>query len=259
VNPRNYGRERRALLTPLAIRHQLEYDREVVYSGTSREAIAFQAVSCGADLLSGLRYADAVPTPDRKVARSTAKLMAQRFTTETARRASIFLAQALAVWYVEMMSRAGDATSAAVHDRLREIVQEFYPLSGDDLACLNEVRVEYRVMDDQDVAGRIPATGWYMALIDPEFAEGRDPATDEGLIEVQMRFASRYLRLKCELRAIALCVGNESYESIEESLFSPYWPGYEILEYDLADLRWWTHAAALWHECGERALAGGLM
>jgi hypothetical protein len=137
ANPRNYGRERRALLAPLAIRHQLQYDQEVVDPGTSRAQVAFQAVSCGADLLSGLRYADAVPTPDRKVAKSTAKLMAKRFTTEAARRASIFLAQALAVWYVEMMSRSGDATSAAVHDRLRELVQESRSARGDrPVVCL---------------------------------------------------------------------------------------------------------------------------
>lgn len=118
--------------------------------------------------------------------------MAKRFTTEAARRAWIFLAEALAVWYVEMMSRGGDATSAAVHDRLRKLVQELYLLSGDDLVRFDEVRVECRVMNDHDVADRIPAAGWYMALPDPEFAEGRDPATDEELIEMPMRFASRY-------------------------------------------------------------------
>jgi hypothetical protein len=94
-----------------------------------------------------------------------------------------------------------------------------------------------------------------MALLDADFADGRDVDTDPELLEIQMRYASRYLRLKAECRAIALCAGDDEFDAIEPQLFSPQWPGYEILKYDLADLKWWTHTAELWHECGERAVA----
>jgi hypothetical protein len=91
-NPRKYGRERRELLTPLALRYDLNYNHEVLAPGSSRPQIAFQCVSCGADLLSGLRYPDAVPAADRKAAKSIAKSVAKNFTTEEGRRASVFLA-----------------------------------------------------------------------------------------------------------------------------------------------------------------------
>jgi hypothetical protein len=109
-------------------------------------------------------------------------------------------------------------------------------------------------MDDHDVSGRVPANGWYMALLDPEFAEGRDPDTDPYLLAVQMRYASLALRLGADCRAIAICAG-ATYQSLERGLFYPYWPGHEILTYDHGNLSWWTDCAADWHACGERALA----
>jgi hypothetical protein len=96
VNPRKYRREREGLLAPLALRHHLSYLDEVVAPGISPQQIAFQAVCCGADLLSGLRYPDAIPTADRKVAKSIAKLIASRFREEEGRRAAVFLSRAFA-------------------------------------------------------------------------------------------------------------------------------------------------------------------
>lgn len=261
ASPRKYAADRRALLTPLAVKHGLDYDREVVFPGTDKPHIAFQAVGCGADLLSGLGHADSFPAADRKAAKAGAKAMTQRFVSEEGRRASIFLAQALATWYVEMMNRTDDLPSAKVHSGLRDLVQEFFAIGQEDLDCLAEVRAEYRVMDTHDIEGRIPATGWYKALEDPEFAEGRDPHTDPELIEVQMRFASRYLRLGAERRAIEICLGAEQFDWLRErGLFHPVYVtsgSGNVLDYDLADLEWWIHIAKQWHECGARALSGG--
>jgi hypothetical protein len=259
VNPRKYGRERRGLLEPFARSHQLDYSLEVISPGSSPSQIAFQLVGCGADLLSGLMYPDAVPTPDPKVAKTTAKLVARRFRTDAGRRAAVFLAQAMATWFVEMMSRAKEPDSARVHARLGDLIQEFFALDPSELAEIQELRAEYRVMDDHDTTGRLPATGWYVALADPEFAEGRDVDTDPELIDIQSRYASRYLRLGAECRAIAITVGDDAFQSIDPDLFYPHWPGYEILEYDLGDMSWWNHCAELWHEAGQRALSAGFL
>ena len=259
VNPRKYGRERRALLEPFALSHQLDYNLEVISPGSTSPQIALQLVGCGADLLSGLMYPDAVPTPDPKVAKRTAKLVARRFGTDGSRRAAVFLAQAMAAWFVEMVSRAKEPGSARVHARLGDLIQEFSALDPAELAAIQELCAEYRVMDDHNTTGRFPATGWYMALADPEFAEGRDVDTDPELIQAQSRYASRYLRLGAECRAIAITIGADAFQSIDPDLFYPHWPGYEILEYDLADMSWWNHCAELWHEAGQRALSAGLL
>ena len=98
-----------------------------------------------------------------------------------------------------------------------------------------------------------------MAVTDADFAEGRDPDTDPELIETQLRYASRYLRLSAELRAIAICAGDDAFNSIKDRLFFPHWPGYEILEYDQGDLSWWSNCAQLWQEAGRRALAAEVL
>jgi hypothetical protein len=160
VNPRKYGREREALLAPLAQQYDIDYHREVVAPGSTRRQIAFQLVGCGADLLSALRYPDAIPTTDSRVAKSTARMVGRRFREEERRRAAVFLAEANATWNSEMMSRAGEADSASVHEHLRTLIQEFFPLDATDRDELEALRVEYRVMDDHAIAGRHPATGW---------------------------------------------------------------------------------------------------
>lgn len=182
-------------------------------------------------------------------------MLASRFGSESGRKAAIFLAQAMAAWFVEMMSRSGDQESASVHAKLGDLAQQFFPLADGELAFVGELRAEYRVMDDHDTTGRVPATGWYMALADPDFAEGRDVDSDPELLEVQLRYASRYLRLEAERRAIVLCLGEEALGPIEDQLFPAHWPGYEILTYDAGDLSWWNHCAEPWHEAGLRALA----
>lgn len=254
VDPRRYGRERRRLLEPLALRLKLDYDREVVSPGWDRPHIALQLVGCGADLLSGLCYPDSVPTPHKKVGKSVAKALASRFATDDARHAAVYLAQAMALWFLEGMRRE-DPYSASVHQRLCDLIQQYFPLDPADLSHLDGLRAEYRVMQDHNTAGRHPATGWYMALADPEFAEGRDPDTDPELVESQLRYASRYLRLGAECKAIAICLGERHFGKVEGQLFFPYWPGWEILEYDIGDLRWWVHTAELWHAAGERLVA----
>ena len=255
VNPRKYGRDREALLGPLALRHKLNYVHEVLAPGSRPPEVAFHLVGCGADLLSGLRYPDAIPTTNRKIAKSAAKMVAQGFREEEGRRASVFLAQAFATWYVEMMSRDGDPRSAAAHQSLRELIQHFFPLDALDIDELESLRAEYRVMDDHNIAGRIPATGYHMALLDPEFAEGRDVDTDPELTEVQLRYASRYLRLGAERRAIAICAGEKAFASLQGELFYAAWPGYEILEYDIGSLKWWTHYVPDWQRIGQLALS----
>jgi hypothetical protein len=247
VNPRKYGRDRRRLVGPLAERIGLNYDYEVVAPGSTPPQIALRLVGCGADLLSGLRYADSVPTSNRKVAKSVSRTLSKLFGDDRSRYAAAFLAQAFAVWFEETMAHAGDTSSAAVHKRLRCRVQEFFPIKPADQEELESLRGEYQVLDNHDVKGRFPATGWYMAHLDAEFAEGRDPNTDPELRESQLRYASRYLRLGAEKYALALCLEPDRFDPIAEHLFHPHYStGWEILEYDLASLKWWTNYADEW-------------
>jgi hypothetical protein len=239
-NPRKYDRVRRRLLVPLAQRYRLDYDQQVMYPGSTEPEVAYQLAGCGADLLSALRYSDSVPTVDARTAASVAKLVDRSFGSEGGQHAATFLAQAFAVWMVEMMSRAGDEDSATTHAMLRDLVQEFFPIDASDLERIEELRAEYRVLDTHEIAGRHPATGWYMAQLDADFAEGRDPATDPDLIQTQLRYASRYLRLRAECRAIEICSGS-AYEAIATHLvYPPYWAGHEMLLFDRTSMAWWT-------------------
>jgi hypothetical protein len=252
--PLKYGKDRRALLSPLAARHGLDYDTEEVFPGARPVQTALQLVGCGADLLSGLRYPDQIPTTNRKVGKSTAKLVARRFGEDQGRRAAIFLAQAFAVSYVELMTRAGEPASARIHQQLRDRIQRFFPLDGPDQQALLGLRAEYKVMEDHDIAGRFPATGYYMALSDPTFSDAETVDDDPRLVEAQEMYASRYLRLEAERHAMAICLGDEDWSAAEQDLFTPYWPGYEILEYDLKDKSWWTGVAERWSRVGGIAL-----
>jgi hypothetical protein len=254
VNPRKYGPERRTLLEPLAHAHGLDYDRETAFQGARPVQTAFLLVGCGADVLSGLRYADAIPTTNRKLARATAKAVARRFREEQGRHAAVFLSQAFGTWYVEQMSQHGDATSAAIHHHLRDLIQQFFPLGDTDRELLEALRDEYRVMVDHDMSGRMPVTGYHTALIAPTFAEGRAVDDAPELVKAQERYASRYLRLLAERRAIALCVGEREFSARRSEFLQPSWPGYEVLEYDAGSLSWWTNSASDWQRIGSLAL-----
>lgn len=255
VKLRKYGRDRRRLMEPLAVRKGLVYDHEALAPGSSPAQIAFQAVGCGADVLSGLRYPDNIPTENRRVGKAVARDVAGRFGGEESRHAAIFLAEAFAVWFEEMTTHEGDSTSAAVHLFLRNLIDEFFPLEERDHDRLTSLREEFRVLETHDVEGRFPANGWYMALRDAEFAEGRDPHTDPELLQVQLRYASYFLRLGTEKYAIAVCVGDDAFEAIAEHLFHPHYSiSSAVVGYDLGDLSWWTDCGEAWHECGVRAL-----
>lgn len=258
-NPRKYGPARRAIMTPLAGRYQLDYNLEVLQPGSRPEQIAFQLVCCGADLLSGLCDRDSVPTTNRKVARSVAKSVSRSFATDSGRHAATFLSQAMAHLMGETMAHNDQPESAAAHAKLGELIQKYFPLDSANRNRLEGLRSEYRVIDDHEIEGRFPATGWYMAMADPEFAKGRDPHTDPELLATQTRYASRYLRLGAERQAIAICLGERDFGVIEPSLLVPYEAGYEILEYDQPDLTSWLHCAEVWQEAGLRAVSADVV
>ena len=258
-NPRSYPKARRELLAPVPTELGLQYEAETLAPGASREQIAYQLVACGADILSALRYPDAITTTSRKIATATAKSVADAFGRDSGRRAARFMAASNAVWNIEMQSLAGEDGSASVHRALSDLLDQIFPMAAQDIEELDLLRGEYHVIYDHNIAGRHPATGWYMALLDPEFAEGRDVDTDPQLQEVQRRYASRYLRLGAERRAIAICLGDDAYESVAASLLPSDWPGYEILAFDSASLSWWTNCAEGWRDCGLRALETGLV
>lgn len=242
-------------MEPLADRLGLAYDYEVLAPGSTAPQVALQLVGCGADLLSGLRYPDSVPSANRKLAKTLAKAMAKRFGGDQSRYASIFLAEAFAVWFQETTAHTGDKTSAAVHERLRRLIQDFFPIDPADRDTLESLRGEYQVLDNHQLEGRFPATGWYMAHLDAEFAEGRDPDTDPELLDSQLKYASRYLRLGAEKHALSLCLGPDQFEPIAQDLYHPHYStGWEVLEYDLGSLKWWTNYAEDWQACGYRAL-----
>ena len=98
-----------------------------------------------------------------------------------------------------------------------------------------------------------------MALLDPDFAEGRDVDDAPELVEAQVRYASRYHRLLAERQAIALCIGSDKFTSIETALFHPsYSTDYGVLVYDTGDLAWWTNTAKYWQEMGNVLSVSGI-
>jgi hypothetical protein len=235
-------------MEPLARQLGFNFDIETLRPGVSREQIAFALLGCGADLLSGLRYPDAVPTEDRQLAKQLAQTVHKQFAHDEGRHAASFLAQACGIWLHEIMLLHDDPLSAEINLSLVGILDDISPLADVDRAALGEARAEYRVIHTRETGGRFHATGWYMAQADAEFAEGRDPHSDPELLGSQRRYASQYLRLKSEVHAIGICAGSATGAT---ELFNEYSTSFAVLEHDSGSMSWWTHCAESWNHAGQ--------
>ena len=252
------GLIRRAILTPLAASRGLDYELESMAPGTSEAAQAYGFVSCGAELLLGLTYAEGFPSKDRRATKRGVKWVIQGATGTGAQTAAVLLAQAMALELEIVMRRVGDNNSADLHRGFRELIQRLYPLSGRDLEHVESLDKYHRVMDTHEVPdeGRaLSPTGYVWALVDPSHDAHADPDADEDLVESHTRFADAYLRSTAELYAIELVVGEKRYAELEPKLLMPLSMDYERLIQQHSELVQWVSVGKSWQEHGKRVLA----
>jgi hypothetical protein len=252
------GLIRRAILTPLGATRGLDYELEFMAPGESEAAQAYGFVSCGAELLLGLTYAEGFPSKDRRATKRGVKWVIQGATGAGAQTAAVLLAQAMALELEIVTRRSGEDESADIQRGFRELIQRVYPLSGRDLEQLESLDKYHRVMDTHEVPdeGRaLLPTGYVWALVDPSHDAHADPDADEDLVESHTRFADAYLRSTAELYAIELVVGEKRYAELEPKLLTPHSMDYERLIQQHSELVQWVSVGDGWHKHGQRVLA----
>jgi hypothetical protein len=255
---------RRQLLEPLASQAGVDYDMETLRPGNSPAQLAYGFVSCGADLLLGYSYADGVPSLSRGTRRRVAKAVAGGFASTNARHAAVLLAQALGTYLYEVLHRAGHDTDAHHHLRFRGLVQEHFPLPEELVERLESARAEYRTFETHEVRREIRVgieggTGYHMALLDPAFLDGRDPDSDERMVEAQQRYAGVFLRGQARLTAIELTIGPAVYASVSDHLLAPgRLLGAESFVHEASEQALWSNVADDWREHAQRAVGNAL-
>jgi hypothetical protein len=212
----NAAQLRRDVLEPLAASLGLDCDAETLRPGNSPSQLAYGFVSCGADLLLGYSYPDGVPSLDRRTRKRVAKAIAGGFRSAGARQAAVLLAQGLGTYMYETLHHAGHEPDAQHHLSFRALVQQHFALPGELVDRLDAARVEYRTFETREVRREVrvgveTGTGYDMALLDPAFLDGRDPDSDETMVQTQKRYAGRYLRGHVGLIAIRLTIGADAY------------------------------------------------
>ncbi len=253
------GLIQRAVLTPLAASRGLDYELEFLAPGASEAGQAYGFVSCGAELLLLLTYAEGFPSKDRRATKRGVKWVVRGTTSEGAQTAAVMLAQAMALQFELLTRREGDEHSEGVHRSFRELIQRVYPLGDEALERQQEFASEYRVMETHEVprdvqVGVRMGTGYHVALRDPEFSEYENVDEDEHLVEVQKRYADGYLRSMANLYAIELIVGEKRYAELEPKLLTPASIDYERLAQQQSELVQWVSVGKAWHKHGERVL-----
>jgi hypothetical protein len=254
------GLIRRAILTPLADSRGLDYELEFMAPGSGEAAQAYGFVSCGAELLLGLTYAEGFPSKDRRATKRGVKWVLEGVSSGGAQLAAVVLAQAMALQFELLARREDDGASEGIQRSFRELIQRVYPL--DDLASerQDQLAIEYRVMETHEVPHDVQVgvrigTGYHIALRDPDFSEYENVDEDEHLVEIQRSYADSYLRSLANLYAIELVVGQKRYAELEPKLLTPASMDYERLIQQQVELAQWVSVAEGWHKHGERVLA----
>ena len=255
---------RREVLEPLAASVGVEYDVETLRPGNSPPQLAYAFVSCGADLLLGYSYADGVPSLDRRTRKRVARAVASGFGGAGAQQAAVLLAQGLGTYMYEAMQRAGHEPDAEHHLRLRALIQEHFALPDELIGRLDAARVEYRTFETREVRSEIrvgaeSGTGYHMALLDPAFLDGRDPDSDEMMVEAQERYAARFLRGHAGLLAIELTIGAVAYAAAQNELLIPGWSlAAESLIFEASEQSLWLQVAKDWRAHAQLAVGNAL-
>lgn len=257
---RAVGDRYRKLLSPLAAKHGLSYDIELLEPGNDAAQNAFHFVYCGASLLSFFTEPDGFPSEGKRVKKRGAKWMRRDFGNLGGQEAAIFLAQALAIFLAEMTKQHGHSGDADISLYFRDLIQKHYPLNEAATDRLEECRTEFRTRETfevrPDVARtKLGGTGYHLALLDRGFLDGMHPEEDPQMVDAQKRHASQYLRGKASLAAIEMVLGPKRFSSVQDDLFPVVGPSWEALSYDLQSLTWWGDVAKEWRRFGQIAIA----
>lgn len=243
---------RRAILTPLAAQHGLDYDREYLAPSFSPEALAFAFVGCGADVALGFSYADGFPGVDRKTRLRGARAAANGLAHEGGQQAAIYLASALAIWHQRLAELEGDHEAAGYHERFGVLIADAYPLAAHVRAKLDGLSQEYLVLQTHE-APREVRTGYHMALADPGYSEHENVDDDTRLVESQTAYAGNYLRQHATVDAIEMIVGTDEMSKLPGMLHIGGFGG-EYLVLGVALHTGWASVTDDWLRHGRRAL-----
>jgi hypothetical protein len=243
-----YAGLRRQVLEPVAASADLSYDLEGLDPGTSPIQLAYGLVTCGTDLLLGCAEPDegAFPALNKRARKRGAKAVARAANGSGARAASVLLAHAMATYLAETLPYVGDAERAARQGPLRDLIARHFPISDDGLQAVEDGRAEYRTLDTHRVReevyiGAESGTGYHHALM-----RGEDPDDDPEIVNVQVIYAGRFLRLSALRVAIRTTVGDAAFEAVEPRLLHPGGVEPELLIWDVAGMTRWNDIASAW-------------
>lgn len=235
------------LLAPLAESVGLHYYTEVLSPSPGLEQNAFHFATCGATLLAQLADPESFPSEDQRTSRKGAKAVARAYAGEGGRRASIFLAHALACFIYETQLQGGHRASAEAHLGFRDTIQRVFPLAEEDLALVELCRAEHEVMrtrvPNRNALLGIGGTRFHLALQDPDqWGDPDDPET----IEAQRRYANGYLPSMANLYAIEMVIGKTMFADIEAELSRPDGAGMGALKVQLQSFGSWGLLVEEW-------------
>jgi hypothetical protein len=209
------GKLRRDVLERAARRAGLDSDLALFTAPRTDTERAYALLGCGVDILVDFTDPDTFPSPERRVARRGARQVRKRFKSDDAVTAASFLAQAMGLLRANLDPALGETETAA-----SELVQEVFPISDDDLATLDRLAGEFRVLETGQLRpdfalGAETGSGYHLALLD-----GQDPSHDEELVEAQRRYATGFLITEAERHALSVLL-DESWGDLEAALPVP--------------------------------------
>ncbi len=170
----------------------------------------FGMVVAGGQLL--VNYSDSAflfPSWDTGAKKKGAKLLNQAMGQESARRAAVFLANALG-WYVYDRARAqGDQVGMAIAASAIEDLSALWPLTSHEIGRLADARGQYETLIDHTLQPGLVGNGFHAAL-----RRGEDPDENENLVAMQSAWAARYLFHHAGIDAVAIAVGPSRFEEL---------------------------------------------
>lgn len=148
---------------------------------------------------------------------------------------------------------------ADAHLRILNLIDDHYPLDQEALDLVEQCRAEFRVMDTHEVpqevrSGYAMATAYHLALLDPPSPDSTNPDDDPELVNIQTRYASRYLRGMAGLIAIKMTIGDDGYAAIIDKLFNPASSDFDAFAHDAGEEAWWNRLAVEWGTYAEMTL-----
>jgi hypothetical protein len=249
------------MLVPLGESVGLDFNVETMLRGNTPLQLAYGFVNAGTYLLVEHAYEpDAMPSLDKGTRKRVAKAMTRGLGGQGARDAAIFLTHAFALDLAEFFRCRGDQASADGYLTVPPLVQDHFPLPDDLLARLDATRAEYRTLRTHEVRDEVRTgaeigTGYSLALLDPDFIDGRDPDQEEQLVTIQKQYAGTFLRGHAVLGAIELTIGRDAYTAVQDKLMFPGGPnGRDGMTFEQLQQVRWTGVLPIWSRTMDRTL-----